>query len=285
MTSESPINRRESWKSIVVFLFLVTILSAPFHYALVNLYPSRIYVGGLMWCPALAAIITLKIKNRPFNFFNRQSRDWRFVGLSYFVPTLYVLITYILLWVFDLVKLANTDTIKDWGAELGLIGIGSMNPNLIGVVAVFLLGTVGVIRSMATTLGEEIGWRGFFIYELRKVLSFTGVTVISGVVWTAWHWPVIVYFSQNVLLEFVLFFVVILSMSFVMNYYMFKTNNLWTAVLFHAVSNVYIQKILPGITTNTIGMEHWSGENGVMFAAVTLVFGIYYWRKAVLEKL
>lgn len=32
-------------------------------------------------------------------------------------------------------------------------------------------------------------------------------------------------------------------------------------------------------------MEHWLGENRIMFAIVTLVFGIYFWRKAVLEKL
>ena len=27
--------------------------------------------------------------------------------------------------------------------------------------------------------------------------------------------------------------------------------------------------------------EYWLGENGIMFAIVTLVFGIYYWRKAI----
>jgi len=52
-----------------------------------------------------------------------------------------------------------------------------------------------------------------------------------------------------------------------------------------AVSNVYIQKILPELTTKIKGTEHWLGENGIMFAIVTFVFGVYYWRKGIKEKM
>ena len=48
---------------------------------------------------------------------------------------------------------------------------------------------------------------------------------------------------------------------------------------------VYIQKILPPLTENVEGKEHWLGENGIMFALVTCVIGWYYWRKAIREKL
>lgn len=171
------------------------------------------------------------------------------------------------------------------GKELGLIGIGSLNPSAIAIIAVILLGTVEVIRASATTLGEEIGWRGFFIHELRKVLSFTGVSVFSGFVWAAWHWPLLVYYSNNVFLEFITFFIVIISMSFIMAYYTFKSKSLWPAVIFHAVSNVYVQKIMPPLTMKIEGAEHWLGENGIMFAIITGVFGIYFWYKGTKEKL
>ena len=55
--------------------------------------------------------------------------------------------------------------------------------------------------------------------------------------------------------------------------------------IFHAVSNVYIQKIMPPLTTKIKGTEHWLGENGIMFTIVTCIFGIYFWRKAIKEKL
>ncbi|WP_242535635.1 CPBP family intramembrane glutamic endopeptidase [[Muricauda] lutisoli] len=277
--------RKEAWKTIFLFLALVVALTSPFHYAIVNLYPSRIYVGAIMWCPAIAAFITLKIKGRKISSLNWNWGDWKYIRWSYFIPALYGIITYLLIWVFGFGGLANREIITEWGKELGLFGIGTLNPTSITIIAIILLGTVEVIRASATTLGEEIGWRGFFIHELRKVLSFTGVSVFSGLVWAAWHWPLLVYYSNNVLLEFITFFIVIISMSFIMAYYTFKSKSLWPAVIFHAVSNVYIQKIMPSLTMKIEGTEHWLGENGIMFAIVTSIFGIYFWRKAIKEKI
>ena len=276
---------KSTWITIFIFLGLVIALTSPFHYAIVNLYPSRIYVGAIMWCPAIAAFLTLKIKGRKISSLNWNWGNWKYIRLSYVVPALYGIITYVLIWILGFGNLANSEAITEWGKELGLFGIGTLNPTAITIIAIVLLGTVEVIRASATTLGEEIGWRGFFIYELRKVLSFTGAAIFSGLVWSFWHWPLLVYYSNNVLLEFATFTIVIVSMSFIMTYYTFKSKSLWPAVIFHAVSNVYIQKILPPLTTEIKETEHWLGENGIMFGIVTCVFGIYFWHKGLKEQL
>lgn len=282
---ENLIERKKTWTTIFIFLGLVIVLTSPFHYAIVNLYPSRIYVGAIMWCPAIAAFITLKIKGREISSLNWKWGNWKYIRCSYVIPALYSIITYVLIWIFGLGSLTNGEAITNWGKDLGLFGIGTLNPTAITIIAILLLGTVEVIRASATTLGEEIGWRGFFICELRKVLSFTSVSIFSGFVWAAWHWPLLVYYSNNMLLEFITFFIVIISMSFIMNYFTFKSKSLWPAVIFHAVSNVYIQKILPELTLKNEGTEHWLGENGIMFAIVTCIFGIYFWRNAIKENL
>ncbi len=279
------IERKEAWQTILIFLTILAVISTPFHYAIVNLYPSRIYVGALMWSPAIAAIITMKLKGRSISSLNWNWGNWNFIRWSYFIPALYGLITYILIWIFGFGGLANKEAITDWAKEFGLVGIGTLNPTSIIIIAVILLGTVGVIRAAATVLGEEIGWRGFFIYELRKVLSFTGVSLFAGFIWAFWHWPILLYYSKNVTLEFITFFVFVISMSFIMTYYTFKSKSIWPAVIFHSVSNVYIQKVFPPLTSKIEGTEHWLGENGIMFAIVTCVFGIYFWRKAIKEKL
>jgi len=283
--SESIESKKETWTTILIFLGLVIAITSPFHYAIVNLYPSRIYVGAIMWCPAIAAIITLKLRGRNISSLHWKWGNWNFIRWSYVIPALYGIITYILIWIFGFGGLANEEAITEWGKELGLFGIGTLNPTAITIIAIILLATVEVIRASATTLGEEIGWRGFFIYELRKVLSFTVVSIFCGFILAAWHWPLLVYYSNNVLLEFITFFTVIISMSFIMAYYTFKSKSLWPAVIFHAVSNVYIQKIMPPLTSKVEGSEHWLGENGIMFALVTLVFGLYFWKKAIKEKL
>ncbi len=277
--------RKETWLTIFIFLGLTILLTSPFHYAIVNLYPSRIYVGAIMWCPAIAAFITLKIKGRKISSLNWNWGNWRYIRWSYLIPALYGIITYVLIWTFGFGNIANEEAITEWGKELGLFGIGTLNPPAIIIIGTILLATVEVIRASATTLGEEIGWRGFFIHELRKVLSFTGVSIFSGVIWAAWHWPLLVYYSNNVLLEFITFFIVIISMSFIMAYYTFKSKSLWPAVIFHAVSNVYIQKIMPALTIKIEGTEHWLGENGIMFAIITLVFGLIFWRLGIKENL
>jgi membrane protease YdiL (CAAX protease family) len=60
------------------------------------------------------------------------------------------------------------------------------------VIAMFvvLTGTTGMLSDVAAATGEEIGWRGFLVPELAKVLPFTGVAVVSGLVWAAWQYPI-----------------------------------------------------------------------------------------------
>tara|TARA_R110001606_G_scaffold399142_1_gene581068 strand:+ start:565 stop:1416 length:852 start_codon:yes stop_codon:yes gene_type:complete len=282
---QSKLERKETWSTIALFLIIVTVFSALFHYAIVKLYPSSIYIGGLMWCPALAAFLTLKIKGRKIDSLPWNWANWKYIRLSYFVPALYVFITYAAIWLLGFGGIATKETIVTWATEIGLMGIGTLNTTIALIIAVILVGTVSVVRAMATTLGEEIGWRGFFIFELRKVLSFTWVSLFSGIVWATWHWPLIVYYGNNIALELTTFYIFIISISFIMTYYTFKSKSVWPAVIFHAVGNVYVQKIFPKLTTEVKGSEYWLGEYGIMLAIVTFLFGIYYWRKALQEKL
>ena len=101
--------RKEAWKTVFIFLVLVFALTSPFHYAIVKLYPSRIYVGAIMWCPAIAAIITLKIKGRSISELNWEWGKWKYIRLSYLIPAIYAIITYGLIWIFGLGRLASEE--------------------------------------------------------------------------------------------------------------------------------------------------------------------------------
>ena len=142
--------RKEAWKAIFTLLVFLTIMSATFHYAIVNLYPSSIYIGGLMWCPALAPIVTLKLKRLSISSLKWDWGNWKYISLSYFVPALLVLITYLFIWSFSFGGLPNGQMILDWAEELGLAGIGTLSPTFSVIVAVILLDIVGLIRAMAT---------------------------------------------------------------------------------------------------------------------------------------
>jgi uncharacterized protein len=273
--------RRETWSTIFIFLAIVTCLSAIFHLAIVNLMPTSLYVGPLMWSPAVAAFLTLRIRGRAISSLPWQWGDWRINCHAFIVPILYVLVAYTFIWTLGLGGVPDGDTLTAWAQSAGLEGIS--NPALIAIM-VLLLGTVGCIRAMSTIVGEEIGWRGFLIWELRKVMPFSGVAIVSGFIWSIWHWPIVIYYGGgNPIIQMVDFTVMITAMSVIMTYFTFKSGSMWPAILFHAAHNVYLDKVFDPLTVKDDNTALWTGEYGLMMPAATSIFAFYFWRKAKAE--
>jgi len=55
----------------------------------------------------------------------------------------------------------------------------------------------GISLNMLFAIGEEIGWRGLMLDELRRRFSLPTVSIIIGVVWSLWHAPLIILFGYN----------------------------------------------------------------------------------------
>jgi uncharacterized protein len=113
--------------------------------------------------------------------------DARYVLIGYLIPIAYCLVASLGIWIFGFGGFPNTDFVRKTAAALGLGG----TPDWI-VIAMFvvLTGTIGVLSGVAAATGEEIGWRGFLVPELAKVLPFTGVALVSGLIWASWHYPI-----------------------------------------------------------------------------------------------
>ncbi len=283
--SKTSAEIKEVWKTIMLFLVLLTALSSIAYYAILKLNPTSIYIGALMISPALASFITLKIRKRPISSLPWSLKELKYLKLSYITPLLYVSIAYAFIWLFGFGNLINTERITQWSHELG---IAESNQTLVIIIMIFLLLTVGVIKNLGSTLGEEIGWRGFFIFELRKVMSFKSLAIVSGIIWAIWHFPVInlMYGSgENLLLHMSAFTIMIIGMSVILAYYTFKSNSLWPAAVYHSVHNIYIQKICTPLTISNDNTTFWIDEYGFMIPIITTIFAIYFWRKAGKENL
>ncbi len=276
---------KEAWKTIVLFLLVLIGLSSVAYFAILKLNPTSIYVGALMMTPALAAFITLKIKKRPITSLPWSLKELSYLKRSYFTPILYVSIAYVFIWLLGFGQLINTEKLIQWSNELG---IGSSHKTLVILVMVALLLTVGVIKNLGATLGEEIGWRGFLIFELRKVMSFKALAIVSGIIWAIWHYPIINLIYGNgdhLLLHMSAFTIMIIGISIILAYYTFKSNSLWPAAVFHSIHNIYIQKICTPLTISNAKTTFWIDEYGFMIPIVTTIFAIYFWRKAGKENL
>lgn len=276
---------KEVWKTITLFLILLTALSSVAYYAILTLNPTSVYVGALMISPAIAAFITLKIRKRPISSLPWSLKELKYLKLSYITPILYVSIAYVLIWLLGFGDLINAERILQWSDELG---IDSSNQTLVIVVMIFLLLTVGVIKNLGSTLGEEIGWRGFLIFELRKVMSFKALAIVSGIIWAIWHFPIINLMygrGENLMVHLGAFTIMIIGVSVILAYYTFKSNSLWPAALYHSVHNIYIQKICTPLTVSNDTTTFWIDEYGFMIPIVTTIFAFYFWRKAAKENL
>lgn len=281
--SDTINNKKDTWNTIGIFLIFLTIFTTIAHYAIVYLNPTSKYIGVLMLSPMFATLVTLKLKGRSIKSLPWQLKDWKYLRLGYFMPVLYVSIAYALIWLLGFGDILNTETLTEWANELGF---EEMNTTGTLIVMVVLLAIIGVVKNLGSVFGEELGWRGFFIFELRKVMSFKALAIVSGLIWSAFHWPVIIhYVGGNTLFHISSFTVMIVAMSVIMAYYTFKSNSVWPAVIFHSVHNIYIQKIFTPLTISKENTSLWIDEYGLMLPIITTIFAIYFWRKAAKEHL
>jgi hypothetical protein len=81
--SKRKIEVKEAWRTIGVFLILLTILSSVAYYAILKLNPTSLYVGSLMISPAIAAFITLKIRRKPISSLPWSLKEFKYLKFAY----------------------------------------------------------------------------------------------------------------------------------------------------------------------------------------------------------
>ena len=272
---------REVRAGIVTYLACTFALSSIFYTLIIRAghlaAGHGLYVFGLMWCPGTAAILTCLIRRRPIASLGWKWK-WRYQAASYLIPIAYAGAAYGLVWVTGLGGVPN-HAVLDRFAKLGNANV---SPARALIVFVLATGTLGMITSTASALGEEIGWRGFLVPELAKTTSFTKTALISGGIWTAWHVPILVFADYNsgtpVWYGLTCFAVMVIGISFVFAWMRLKSGSLWTGAFLHASHNLFIQGILTPLTIDT-GKTKWViDEFGFALAIAAVVVAVIVWR-------
>lgn len=50
---------------------------------------------------------------------------------------------------------------------------------------------ISPVVNIIATLGEEIGWRGYLLYQLKEEHGTVKAILLTGVIWGIWHAPMI----------------------------------------------------------------------------------------------
>jgi len=274
---------RNSRQQMAIYLLLVLAFSSVFYFLILRAHSlgggAGLFVFGIMWCPALAGIATLKLSGRDLRDLGWKWPQSPYAVQSWFIPLLYAAIAYGIVWVAHLGGFPNHEFMGVLAQRMGL----RVSPVTSTAVYVLLAGSFGLAKGLASALGEEIGWRGFLVPELSMNVSFTATALISGAIWACWHYPLLIWGDYNsgtpTWYGLSCFTVMVISISFVFAWMRLKSGSLWTGALLHASHNLYIQAIFTPLTRDTGKTAWYIDEFGAVVPIVVLCFAIYFWRK------
>lgn len=274
-------SKKETYITIIIFL----IFTAAFYllgywliYRMGRATPLMLSVGA-------AAIATCLIRNRSLATLGWKWGSWKVQWQSYLIPLFITFVAYVIIWSIGLAELDTSGFISDKKQSYNLQGWSDFS---LFVFHFFFIAIIGFIMAIPSILGEEIAWRGFLVPELSKVTSFTGVALISGLLWSVFHWPIIflgLYGNNDVSIYYQLFFftLFITASGTIMAYYRLKTGSVWTAVMYHGTLNIFLQKLFAPITISGTNSSYYVDEFGAVLALVAAIVAYFYWKKGVNE--
>ncbi len=238
------------------------------------------YTGWLMWCPALGAVLACKYLGRSVSTLAWQWGQTRYEIAGYLIPLGYVSLIYGFVWSTGLGGFYNQ-------AFLDLVvrefGFGPL-PQWANVAFYFFFtATIAVIKDFATVLGEEIGWRGFLVPELAKRHGFVATSLISGIIWALWHYPILLlgpYHSQTPTWYYLpLFTVTVVAINFLWTWMRLKSGSIWPCVILHASHNTFFQRFFDPLTVYNGKTPYIAGEFGASLTVVSVLIAMYFWRR------
>ena len=258
-------------KKVLAFLFLTAVLSSPFYYLIISSGSwaggGLLYVLGLMWAPGFSGLLTRLLFQKNLGEVGWGWGRTRYQVSSYLIPIGAGVVVYGFAW------------------ALGVGGFSSqdLSPRVFSSSAanIVFLGTIGVLLSCIFSMGEEIGWRGLLVPELAKVTSFTKTSIITAVIWSVFHYPVLIFSdyhsSAPIWYSLAMFTLSILGVSFISTWLRLRSGSVWTGVILHASHNQVIQRILDPLTVDLGSTHYVTTEFGLGLAVLYLIGGFWCW--------
>lgn len=238
------------------------------------------YAAGLMWCPGVAALLTCKYLGRGIGCLGWRWGRTRYQVACYLIPLGYATATYAVVWLTGFGGVYRKSFVDAITQDFGL---GRMPPWASIALSFLFTATTGVVADCATTLGEEIGWRGFLVPELAKRHSFAGTAIISGLVWALWHFPILLFADYHpptpAWYYLTSITVTVPAISFVMTWMRLKSGSLWTGVILHASHNTFIQQFFQPLTVDNTRTRYVAGEFGAALFVVAILLAVYFWKR------
>lgn len=260
-------------KKALKLFFIITIPVSALLEGVYIAYQNALIMLALMWTPGVAGIITSKVYYKKENALGFRFCKLRYILLGVFIPIGYLLASYTIAWI---ALKDPTIGMKELAGTLGCpVGFESFP---IIYIIIYLIS--GFISNCLSAAGEELGWRGFMYPALERVLGRNKALILSGVIWSVWHMPLIIagnYQSDTTLWYGLLTFVIsAVLLSIILSWMRMISNSILPAIFIHSSHNLIDQGVFQPLSTNKY-IAYFAGEQGFITIIFMLVIvGIIY---------
>ena len=133
--------------------------------------------------------------------------------------------------------------------------------------------------------GEEVGWRGFLLPELTRRTGFLTASVITGLIWAVWHYPLIFFAPEvfdfgglSLYFGVPMFTLTLIAVSVVLGWLRLKTGSVWPAVIAHGSHNSFTLSFFNDLTSETGAAPYIAGEVGIGLLVAWGIVALTAWR-------
>jgi membrane protease YdiL (CAAX protease family) len=257
----------------LVFLILVLALSGLAEAVLLAAGGGNLALGAVAWSPALAALLALKITGRPLASLGSGWGGWRHHLIAVLLPFAYAAVGYGGAALFGLVRFASPEAAGAFVASTPLAG--SLP------AALLLTMTVGIAASALVSVGEEVGWRGLLAPRLTARFGFAPAVIVLGLVWGAWHLPMILWGGYDGGgargPEIACFLVTTVTLSAPMAWLRLTSGSFLPCATLHGAHNLVLIGLFDRLTERGLSVVTMVGEFGVVSAAALAVVSLPFW--------
>lgn len=178
------------WTFLLAYIIQVCVWLS---YSSGNTMIGQLIMAGMMFVPTFGVLLS-GVNLSGIGWKPQIKKNIKLILIAWFAPIILTIIgaaLYFLIFPghFDLsgsylTAIAGEDALRQMEAQ------GMTYPMYI-LISVIGCITYAPLINMILALGEEIGWRGFMYPQLKAKYGRKKGWILGGVIWGAWHWPVI----------------------------------------------------------------------------------------------